>query len=53
MSGLLGYLLYRVLSGLFGLLPAPAMRSAGRGIGFGLSFVDEDLKYVLTKTPLP
>ena len=22
-------------------------------IGFGLSFVDEDLKYVLTKTPLP
>ena len=39
MKGLPGYLLYRALSGLFGLLPAPAMRGAGRGIGFGLSFV--------------
>ena len=36
MKGLPGYLLYRALSGLFGLLPAPAMRGAGRGIGFGL-----------------
>ncbi len=39
MKGLAGYLLYRALSGLFGLLPAAAMRGTGRGIGFGLSFI--------------
>lgn len=39
MKGLPGYLLYRMLSGLFGLLPASAMRGAGRGVGFGLSFI--------------
>ena len=39
MKGLPGYLLYRALSGLFGLLPARAVRGTGRGIGFGLSFV--------------
>ncbi|NNC93683.1 MAG: lysophospholipid acyltransferase family protein [Acidimicrobiia bacterium] len=37
-----GYLLYRVLSGLFGLLPEPAMRRAGEGIGWLLSFVAGD-----------
>ncbi len=39
MKGLAGYLLYRVLSGLFGLLPAPAVRLTGRTVGIGLSFV--------------
>ncbi len=39
MKGLSGYLLYRVLSGLFGLLPAPAVRVTGRTIGTGLSRV--------------
>ncbi|MGB5656581.1 MAG: phosphatidylinositol mannoside acyltransferase [Acidimicrobiia bacterium] len=39
MRGLPGYLLYRALSGLFGLLPAPARRGGGRWIGFWLSFV--------------
>jgi len=38
-KGLLGYLLYRVLSGLFGLLPAPAVRVTGRAVGTGLSYV--------------
>jgi len=38
-KGLPGYLLYRALSGLFGLLPARAVRGAGIGIGLGLSFV--------------
>ncbi|MEX2323239.1 MAG: hypothetical protein WEA29_05660 [Acidimicrobiia bacterium] len=35
----LGYAVYRVLSGLFGLLPEPAMRRVGRGIGWAASFV--------------
>ncbi len=39
MKGLPGYLLYRALSGLFGLLPARAVRGTGLGVGFGLSFV--------------
>ena len=39
MKGLPGYLLYRALSGLFGLLPARAVRGTGCGVGFGLSFV--------------
>ena len=39
MKGLLGYLLYRMLSGLFGLLPAPAVRVTGRTVGTGLSYV--------------
>jgi len=38
-KGLAGYLLYRALSGLFGLLPAPAVRVTGRGVGRGLSYV--------------
>ncbi len=33
MSDLPGYLLYRGLSGTFGLLPEPAMRSVGRALG--------------------
>ena len=39
MKGLPGYLLYRALSGLFGLLPARAVRGTGRGVGYGLSFI--------------
>lgn len=42
MKGLPGYLAYRVLSGLFGLLPAPLMRSMGRGLGWCASFVARD-----------
>lgn len=34
-----GYVLYRVLSGLFGLLPEPIMRRTGEGLGWLLSFV--------------
>ena len=34
-----GYLLYRILSGLFGLLPEPVMRRTGEGLGWLLSFV--------------
>jgi KDO2-lipid IV(A) lauroyltransferase len=34
-----GYLLYRVLSGLFGLLPEPVMRKTGERLGWLLSFV--------------
>lgn len=37
-----GYLLYRVLSGLFGLLPESAMRNIGEGLGWLLSFVAGD-----------
>lgn len=39
MKGLAGYLLYRTLSGLFGLLPAPAVRTTGRTLGTWLSYV--------------
>ena len=39
MKGLPGYLLYRMLSGLFGLLPAAAVRVTGRVLGTGLSYV--------------
>ncbi len=39
MKGLPGYLLFRVLSGLFGLLPAPVVRMTGRAMGTGLSHV--------------
>lgn len=35
----LGYAVYRVLSGLFGLLPEPAMRRVGHGVGWAASFV--------------
>jgi KDO2-lipid IV(A) lauroyltransferase len=37
-----GYLLYRVLSGLFGLLPEPVMRRSGEALGWLLSFVAGD-----------
>lgn len=37
-----GYLLYRVLSGLFGLLPEPAMRRSGQALGWLASFVAGD-----------
>lgn len=37
-----GYVLYRVLSGLFGLLPEPVMRRSGEGLGWLLSFVAGD-----------
>ncbi len=39
---LLGYVLYRILSGLFGLLPEPVMRRTGEGLGWLLSFVAGD-----------
>ncbi|HUG74394.1 MAG TPA: phosphatidylinositol mannoside acyltransferase [Acidimicrobiia bacterium] len=35
----LGYAVYRVLSGLFGLLPEPVMRRMGHGIGWAASFI--------------
>lgn len=38
MSGLAGYLAYRVFSGLFGLLPEPVMRRLGYGLGWVSSF---------------
>ena len=37
-----GYVLYRVLSGIFGLLPEPVMRRVGEGLGWLLSFVAGD-----------
>ncbi|MGI9648083.1 MAG: lysophospholipid acyltransferase family protein [Acidimicrobiia bacterium] len=37
-----GYLLYRLLSGLFGLLPEPVMRRSGEALGWLLSFVAGD-----------
>ena len=39
MKGLPGYLLYRFLSGIFGLLPHRAVRHTGSGIGRSLSFI--------------
>jgi KDO2-lipid IV(A) lauroyltransferase len=41
-KGYLAYLLYRVLAGLFGLLPEPAVRRSGRGLGRLLSYVAGD-----------
>lgn len=38
MSGLAGYLVYRILSGLFGLLPEPIMRRLGYGLGWLISW---------------
>ncbi|MFQ5947411.1 MAG: phosphatidylinositol mannoside acyltransferase [Acidimicrobiia bacterium] len=37
-----GYLLYRMMSGLFGLLPESVMRRLGYGLGYALSFVARD-----------
>ncbi len=39
MKGLPGYLLYRLLAAIFGLLPPRAVRYAGRGIGLSVSYV--------------
>jgi len=41
-KGLPAYVLYRILSGLFGLLPARAVRGTGRTIGKGASYVVKD-----------
>jgi len=41
-KGLPAYLLYRILSGLFGLLPARAVRATGRAAGKGASYVAKD-----------
>ncbi len=49
MKGLPGYLLYRVLSGLFGLLPAAAVRVTGRTLGTGLSYVARDRMALLRR----
>lgn len=42
MSDLPGYLLYRGLSGAFGLLPEPMVRGIGRALGRGLSHIAGD-----------
>lgn len=42
MKGLPAYLLYRFLSGLFGLLPARAVRATGRAAGKGASYIAKD-----------
>ena len=42
MKGLLSYSLFRVASGMFGLLPEPVVRHLGRGIGWALSYVATD-----------
>lgn len=42
MRGLPGYLLYRALAGIFGLLPYGLVRISGRWIGWTLSFVAAD-----------
>ncbi len=39
MRDLAGYLIYRVLTGIFGLFPEPVIRRVGRGLGYSLSFV--------------
>ncbi|MEN8113111.1 MAG: phosphatidylinositol mannoside acyltransferase [Actinomycetota bacterium] len=49
MKGLPGYLLYRFLSGLFGLLPARAVRGAGRGVGIALSRIAGERVALLRK----
>lgn len=42
MSGLAGYLLYRALTGIFGVFPYGFVRRSGRWIGWLLSFVASD-----------
>lgn len=42
MSGVIGYAVYRVLAGLFGLLPEPVMRRLGYRVGWLLSFLGGD-----------
>ena len=42
MSQALGYYVYRVLSGLLGLLPEPVMRRLGEGVGWATSYVARD-----------
>lgn len=39
MSGTLGYLAYRIFSGVFGVLPEPVVRRLGWGLGYLVSFV--------------
>ncbi len=39
MKQTLGYLTYRVLAGLFGLLPEPVMRRIGLGLGYAASYL--------------
>ena len=39
MKDLVGYLGYRLFSGLFGLFPEPAMRRLGYGVGWMMSFI--------------
>jgi lauroyl/myristoyl acyltransferase len=41
-KGALGYLGYRLFSGLFGLLPEPVMRRVGYGLGWLVSFIARD-----------
>lgn len=42
MKRALGYYAYRILSGLFGLLPEPVMRRLGHGVGWLASFIARD-----------
>ncbi|MEN8233901.1 MAG: phosphatidylinositol mannoside acyltransferase [Actinomycetota bacterium] len=49
MKGLAGYLLYRFLSGLFGLLPGRAVRGVGRGVGLALSRIAGDRMALLER----
>lgn len=42
MKGALGYLGYRLFSGVFGLLPEPVMRRLGYGLGWMISFTARD-----------
>lgn len=42
MKRALGYYAYRILSGLFGMLPEPVMRRLGHGVGWLASFIARD-----------
>lgn len=52
MKDLVGYYTYRALSGVFGLLPEPAMRRFGHGVGWIASFVARDRFRMATRHQL-
>jgi KDO2-lipid IV(A) lauroyltransferase len=49
MSDLPGYLAYRVMAGLFGLLPEPVMRRTGELLGFGASIISRKKSALVRK----
>ena len=49
MRDLAGYLIYRSLSFVIGLLPEPAMRRAGEGIGYALSYIAVDRRRLVER----